>query len=226
MRFRLGAARRDLGRAIGFRRGVGLLLMGMFVSLRIWDPGIVAEVRLKAFDIYQELHPRDHQQLPVAIVDIDEASLAKYGQWPWPRTRLAMLVDRLTEAGAAAIAFDIVFPEANRTSPDLLADSIEHIDEATRTALRALPNNDVVFAESIARSRVVVGESAYHAAVPGDENAVAIKSPFALVGGDPTPFISRFPGMIATSPRSSVLPRGAGFSRSYPSSTDWCAASR
>jgi len=196
VRFRLGAARRDLARAIGFRRGIGLLLMGLFVSLRVWDPGIVAEVRLKAFDIYQELHPRDYQQMPVAIVDIDEASLAKYGQWPWPRTRLAMLVDRLTEAGAAAIAFDIVFPEADRTSPDLLADSIEHIDEDTRAALRALPNNDTVFADSIARSRVVVGQSAYHAALPVDGSQPPVQSPFALVGGDPVPFISRFPGII------------------------------
>jgi adenylate cyclase len=196
VRFQLRAARRDLAKAIGFRRGIGLLLMGLFASLRIWDPGIVTEVRLKVFDIYQELHPRDTQELPVAIIDIDEASLAKYGQWPWPRTRLAALVDRLTEAGAAAIAFDIVFPEADRTSPDLLADSIEHIDENTRAILRALPSNDAVFAESIARSRVVVGQSAYHIAIPADGNGTATQTPFALVGGDPTPFISRFPGMI------------------------------
>src|SRR5262249_30983215 len=129
------ATGRTLVRRLGRERGVGLLLIVAFVLLRIWDPNIVEEVRLKTFDVYQQLRPRQNDQLPIAIVDIDEASLAEYGQWPWPRTRLARLVDRLTEAGAVAIAFDIVFPEPDRTSPNLLADSIENIDDATRAVL-------------------------------------------------------------------------------------------
>lgn len=190
-----GAARLFI-RQIGPERAVGLLLMGMLVSLRIWDPALVEEVRLKTFDLYQEISPRQHRELPVAIVDIDEASLSKFGQWPWPRTRLAAMVDRLTAAGAVAIAFDVVFPEPDRTSPDLLADSIERLDEATRAALRALPNNDVTFAEAMARSRVVLGESGYHSPTPVDPANPPIATPFALRGGDPTPFLLRFPGMI------------------------------
>lgn len=170
--------------------------MALFVGLRIWDPSVIQEIRLKAFDNYQKLRPRDYQELPVVIVDIDETSLARYGQWPWPRTRLAMLTDRLTEAGAVAIAFDIVFPEPDRTSPDLLADSMEHIDEATRAVLGALPNNDVLFAESIRKSRVIVGQSAYHRAIPSSGNDVPTQSPFALIGENPQPFLIRFPGMI------------------------------
>jgi CHASE2 domain-containing sensor protein len=51
------------------------------------------------------------------IIDIDEDSLSSYGQWPWPRTRIAELVTRLTELGALAIAFDIIFAEPDRLSP-------------------------------------------------------------------------------------------------------------
>ena len=196
MLFRWRRARLWLAWQLGFERAIGLLLIGLFVTLRLWDPGIVEEVRLKAFDIYQELHPRSHAELPIAIVDIDEASLAQYGQWPWPRTRLATMIDRLTEAGAVAIALDIVFPEPDRTSPDLLADSIQHIDEATRASLRALPSNDVTFADSIGRSRVVVGQSAYYAAIKTNGNEAPVQSPIALVGGDPVRFLIRFPGMI------------------------------
>ncbi len=58
--------------------------------------------------------PRTEAGAPVAVVDIDEASIAELGQWPWPRTTLAQLVDRLGQAGAATIAFDIVFPEPDR----------------------------------------------------------------------------------------------------------------
>ena len=55
--------------------------------------------------------------LPVRIVDIDEDSLKQVGQWPWPRTLLAELVDRLAANGAATIGLDLVFPEPDRLSP-------------------------------------------------------------------------------------------------------------
>ena len=93
-----------------------LVLLGALV-LRAGDPGEMARLRDFAFDTYQRLHPRPYSaDLPVRIVDIDEAALAEYGQWPWPRTILAKLVDKLTEKGAAVIAFDAVFAEPDRSS--------------------------------------------------------------------------------------------------------------
>ena len=96
---------------------------------------------------------------PVTIVDIDEKSLAKLGQWPWPRTRIADLVTNLTKLGAAVIAFDIVFAEPDRLNPDVAADTMRYLDDATRSKLRALPSNDQIFADAIRRSRVVLGET-------------------------------------------------------------------
>src|SRR6516162_9078425 len=62
------------------------------------------------FDAYQRADPRPwNPDAPIRIVDIDDESLARIGQWPWPRSTLAGLVDRLGELGAAAVAFDIVF---------------------------------------------------------------------------------------------------------------------
>lgn len=57
------------------------------------------------------LDARPTARQPVIVVDVDEASLAAFGQWPWPRRRIAALVDRLAEAGAAVVAFDVVFAE-------------------------------------------------------------------------------------------------------------------
>ena len=71
------------------------ILTVAFVGLRVWDPAPLQFLRLKIFDIYQNLLPRTGEPLPVIIVDIDEDSLKAYGQWPWPRTRVAELVDRL-----------------------------------------------------------------------------------------------------------------------------------
>ena len=88
------------------------------LALRIWDPSPVARLRSLVFDAYQRVSPRAFDPaLPVRIVDIDEESLKRVGQWPWPRTVLAELVDKLGENGAAAIGFDMVFPEPDRMSP-------------------------------------------------------------------------------------------------------------
>src|SRR5262245_54647759 len=48
---------------------------------------------------------------PVAILDIDELSLAEEGRWPWPRSKIRELLQKLQEAGAIVIAFDVIFSE-------------------------------------------------------------------------------------------------------------------
>jgi adenylate cyclase len=79
------------------------------LALRVWDPTPAVRLRALVFDTYQRLDPRAFDPaLPVRVVDIDEASLKAVGQWPWPRTVLADLVDRLAAGGAAAVGFDIV----------------------------------------------------------------------------------------------------------------------
>ena len=79
--------------------------------IRSWDPVPVQILRLKAFDYYQILQPRPATAQPVAIVDIDERSLAEYGQWPWPRDLVARLVAQLSAYGVVVVGFDIVFAE-------------------------------------------------------------------------------------------------------------------
>ncbi|HEV8678523.1 MAG TPA: CHASE2 domain-containing protein, partial [Stellaceae bacterium] len=113
---------------------------------------------LVAFDVYQRLEPRDAAvDAPVLIVDIDEPSLKRVGQWPWPRSTLAQLVDRLREAGAAVIAFDVLFSEADRTSPQmlmsLLTDRGASVDEAKRL-LAAMQDPDTQFAKAVAAAPV------------------------------------------------------------------------
>ncbi len=98
------------------------------------------------------------------IVDIDEASIAALGQWPWPRTILADLLTRLNELQVAAVAFDVVFPEPDRSSPNEAVKHFREVDDATRERLGHLPSNDEVFAKAIGQGRVVVGQSGTHAA--------------------------------------------------------------
>src|SRR5262249_36003272 len=121
---------------------VALLVLLSALVLRGVDPEALVRLRDLAFDSYQRIKPRTvPDDLPVRIVDIDEASLEEYGQWPWPRTVLARLVDRLREQGAAVIAFDVVFAEPDRSSLSVVAKNLpEAVRESDlRRTLEALP---------------------------------------------------------------------------------------
>src|SRR5690242_6309303 len=103
---RLKAIRRWFARKFGFSRLVCVALLIGFAALRVVDPAPIEELRIRTFDAFQVLDPRVKAIRPVTIVDIDDKSLAKRGQWPWPRTDVADLIINLTNLGAAVIGFD------------------------------------------------------------------------------------------------------------------------
>src|SRR5262245_32741396 len=92
-----------LARFFASRRSFGLLLLATLIVLRLSDPGPLEELRLRSFDFFQTIHPRSDGARPVTIVDIDEASLNAYGQWPWPRTLIADLLTRLRDLQSTAV---------------------------------------------------------------------------------------------------------------------------
>ena len=191
----VGAKRRG-GRWFGAARLVGLAVLATALSLKALDPGFIETLQLKTFDLYQKSKPRQRAAQPVAIIDIDEKSLATLGQWPWPRTLLAEMVTQATRAGAVAIAFDIVFAEPDRLSPARYAESAAGLSAATREELRGLVSNDAVMAGGMKQARVVVGQSGL-AAKPAAVSAMQpIRAPVATIGGDPAPFLHYYPGIL------------------------------
>ena len=199
-----------LGRRFTSARALCVALLFALMFLRVTDPGPLEELRLRAFDIFQVIKPRDATSRPVVIVDIDEESLQKLGQFPWPRTRIADMITRLTRLGAAAIAFDVVFSEPDRLSPALAADVYRDLDEETRNKLRALPSNDQIMADAMRPSRVVLGETGLPTVQP--EPDVQLPSAgVAALGGDPKPFVYEFPGLLRNIPilENAAAGRGA-----------------
>jgi adenylate cyclase len=204
---RLSIWRRWFARKFGYARLLCLALLVGFAVLRIADPGPIQELRVRTFDTFQLIEPRPKAAKPlVMIVDIDDKSLAKLGQWPWPRTRIADMVANLTQLGAAVIGFDVIFAEPDRLNPDAAADTFRNLDEATREKLRALPSNDQIFADAIRRSRVVLGESGTSEAL-SELDATLPVTGLAMLGEPPQPFMSRFPGLLRNTP---VLEKAAG----------------
>ena len=192
---RLRILQRWFARRIGYARLVCLALLIGLATLRIADPAPIEEIRVRTFDTFQRIDPRVKTARPVTIVDIDEKSLAKFGQWPWPRTRIADLVTKLTKLGAVVIAFDIVFSEPDRLNPDVAADTIRNLDEETRNKLRALPSNDQIFADAIRRSRVVLGESGLPDVLTEFDKSLPVTG-LAMLGEEPQPFMLDFPGLL------------------------------
>ncbi|MCB1455325.1 MAG: adenylate/guanylate cyclase domain-containing protein [Nitratireductor sp.] len=175
----------------------GIALLVGLLALRIFDPVFVQTVRNQSFDLYQRIHPREFSKFPVAIADIDESSLKKYGQWPWPRTRVAELVTKLTQAGAVVIGFDIIFAEADRLSPERIAEDNPQLPASIRAELAALPSNEEAFARAIAASRVVVGETSVRSQrQAGTDPRPIPQVPSAILGLDPEPFLPHFPDIV------------------------------
>ncbi len=177
-------------------RLVGLALLVAMAALRIWDPVPLEVVRLKAFDLLQHVAPNENPARPVMIVDIDEASLTEHGQWPWPRTLVARMIDQIAAGKAAAVGIDIIFAEEDRTSPKNFAGFAQGLDTETVAMLRALPSNDEVLADAFRRARmVVVGQSGYHEDL-GRETRELQGPPLAQLGGDPRPYMLKYPDLL------------------------------
>jgi len=141
-------------------RTLALICLVGFLALRAFDPVPFEPLRNALFDTLQVLKPRAWQDLPVIIVDIDEHSLAEYGQWPWPRNLVADLVDRITATNPLAIGFDILFAEPDRYSPNRVLDNFPDIDPQLKSAVAALTSNDTRLAQSLAKAPSVLGVGA------------------------------------------------------------------
>jgi adenylate cyclase len=198
-------------RSFGVARAVCILLLLALVPLRIADPLPIEELRLRTFDLFQVMRPREQKMRPVVIADIDEASLKEIGQWPWPRTVIADLVTKLRIAGAVAVGFDVLFAEPDRMSPAVAANSFRGLDAETREKLAALPNNDMVLADAIKNAGgVVVGQAGAAAPGPRDDAQASPQTGFAVRGPDPRPFLVTFAGLLRNIPSIEQAAAGRG----------------
>ncbi|WP_274423233.1 CHASE2 domain-containing protein [Chelativorans sp. YIM 93263] len=195
----------------------GLAALGTVLFAALSVPKDFTRLSNIVFDAYQRFKPRTEAGAPVVIVDIDEASLRQLGQWPWPRTTMAEIVDRLGELGAAAIAFDMVFPEPDRTSPvraiAALAKAgipVELSGDATEL------DNDAVLGEAFSRNPVING-----IAISNETGArlPSAKSGFAFGGADPKTYLPELRGGVRNLSILTKAASGVGFF-SFPIGSD------
>ena len=185
---------------------IPLLVLVAAIMYAFRDPLFIVSLRENVFDAYQRLRPAEYQNVPVRIVDIDEESLNRLGQWPWPRSRLAELTQRLESMGAAAIVFDMLFAEPDRTSPANLLKTWED-SPPPEVWLGKAADYDAEFAHALRDGPSVTG----FALVPSDEMHRPIRpSSFAYVGGDPQPFLPTYRGAVTSMPMIEDAAAGNG----------------
>jgi adenylate cyclase len=195
----------------------GLLCMVLlFVAASVGGP-VFDRLSLLIFDEYQRLKPREPAGAPILVVDIDEASLEQYGQWPWPRSQLAVLVDRLGQLGAAAIGFDMAFSEPDRTS---LGGTLADLRNAG--AEINFPNgvpeldNDRVFARVLERNPTVTGMALTSEII---SQLPPPKAGFAYAGRDPQEILEHYDGGLVNLEIFDKAALGLGFF-SFPPEID------
>jgi adenylate cyclase len=149
---------------------VPMLLCGL---LSLWEPFGVRALRDLEFDAFQRWRPRVYNpEAPVRVVAIDDESLRRLGQWPWPRAQVAELIEKLTAAGAAAVVIDVLFAEPERSQG-------------------GAQGGDERLAEAVGKGNVVLGMAFAEQGLKP-----RVKAGFATAGDDPRPFLPRFQGAL------------------------------
>jgi adenylate cyclase len=191
------------------RRAVGIWLLIFLVAVRISDPAPLEELKLRSFDLFQVMKPRADTDRPVVIVDIDEASLGAYGQWPWPRTLVAQMLDQLFKWQSTAVGFDVLFAEPDRASPGEAMKYFHDLDEATRIRLSQLPSNDDILAKAIANRKVVLGQAGIRTTADASSERLP-ETGVAVLGPDPAAFLFSFPKLLRNLPQLERAAAGRG----------------
>jgi adenylate cyclase len=180
------------GRPLGF-----VLLVLLAAALLPSRMPVFRTVRLANFDAYQTLAPRLKISGPVVIVAIDDASLTRYGQWPWPRTVLAHLIERIAAAKPAVIGLDIVMAEPDRLSPGRVVEMMTpQIGTDVIERLLRLPSNDAVLAAALARAPTVVAAAGLDDIDERPPSRGGGWAPMLIRGADPVPAVRRFKGAL------------------------------
>ena len=192
-------------------------LLYVLTFMLFWrPPPWVTDLRNFVFDVYQRVDPPAYDPLsPVRILAIDERSLQTLGQWPWPRSRLADMMDKLAALGPSAIAFDVLFAEPDRLSLESVLDGLPDgsLKLDLQRRLQSETSNDTRFAAAVASGPTVLGVTALGR---GPAPAWPSKSGMVVAGDAPDGFLRAFDAMLLPIPSLRDAATGLGATNWLP----------
>lgn len=87
----------------------------LITGLALARPAALGHLDGRVYDLLLRQVTHGPASERVTIVDVDERSLARFGRWPWPRSRVAAVLAQVRAMGAASVGLDVMFPEADES---------------------------------------------------------------------------------------------------------------
>ena len=163
-----------------------LIILILLIALKIANPSFVKSISNLSFDLYQKVFTLKKTDSDVVIIDIDEKSLGKFGQFPWSRSVFAKILEKVNQSNPKAIGFDIFFTEKDKQSPEEIINSYNLIP-ADVSELQNLKGHDEIFREQLEKSKSITAVLGSN--VPSHSNYDRkAKARFLSKGGDPKNF--------------------------------------
>ena len=171
------------------------ILLIILIAIKILNPSFVKSISYLSFDVYQKIFV-ENKDSEVIIIDIDEKSLGKFGQFPWNRSIFAKILDQLNTSNPKAIGFDIFFSEKDKQSPEAIIKSYNLIPSDV-LKIQNLKDPDKIFSEKLKQSKSVI--AVLGSSTPSHSNYDRkAKSRFLSKGGDPNKFTYSYPYSIGS----------------------------
>ena len=193
------------------------ILLFLLIALKTANPGFVKAISFLSFDLYQKIFPLKKESSEVVIIDIDEKSLKKFGQFPWNRSVFARIIENVNTAEPKAIGFDVFFSEKDKQSPEEIIKSYNLIPTDV-TQIQKIKGHDEILREELERSNSVIAVLGSNVSSHGTYDRSA-KAKFLSKGGDPKKFTFSFPYSIGSLEKLEKSAKGLG-SISFLDQTD------
>ncbi len=193
----------------------GVVVTLILGALCLWPPSLAVFLEGKIYDAFLRAAPHPPTTGSVTVVDIDETSLAAVGQWPWPRYRVARLLEKIREGGAEAVGLDMLFAESDRTSLRPLAAEIRR-DLGARLGLAGLPpealDTDRALATVVAGGPFILGYQFDFDAVRGESCVLhPLRAAVRADGGADGGGLFDAPGVVCNLPELAGAAGASGF---------------
>ena len=193
------------------------ILLFLLIALKTANPGFVKAISFLSFDLYQKIFPLKKESSEVVIIDIDEKSLKKFGQFPWNRSVFARIIENVNTAEPKAIGFDVFFSEKDKQSPEEIIKSYNLIPTDV-SQIQKIKGHDEILREELERSNSVIAVLGSNVSSHGTYDRSA-KAKFLSKGGDPKEFTFSFPYSIGSLEKLEKSAKGLG-SISFLDQTD------
>jgi len=193
------------------------ILLIFLIALKIINPSFIKSISYLSFDLYQKVFPLEKRETDVIIIDIDEKSLGKFGQFPWSRSVFAKIIENVNKTDPKAIGFDIFFTEKDKQSPEEIIKSYNLIPTDV-TELQNIKGHDEIFREQLEKSKSVTAVLGSNVSSHGTYDRSA-KARFLSKGGDPKEFTYSYPHSIGSLEKLEKSVKGLG-SISFLDQTD------